>query len=117
MNMAKDGKGRTEPGYSRHVFICSHQRPEGSSRGCCSEKNSLEVMQRLKQMVRQADLGNVRIQKSGCLDFCENGISCVVYPEGIWYSLDGSKEQLILLMEQHLRNGHPVEDMQMNLES
>ena len=115
--MAKDGKGRTEPGYSRHVFICGHQRPEGSPRGCCSEKDSLEVMQRLKQMARQAGLDDLRVQKSGCLDFCENGISCVVYPEGIWYSLDGSEEQLVRLIEQHLRNGLLVEDMQMNLES
>ena len=30
---------------------------------------------------------NIRIQKSGCLDFCENGIACVVYPEGTWYRL------------------------------
>jgi (2Fe-2S) ferredoxin len=73
-------------------------------------------MQRLKQMARQAGLDNVRVQKSGCLDFCENGISCVVYPEGIWYSLNGSEEQLIRLMEQHLRDGIPVEEMQMNLE-
>jgi|TARA_B110000263_G_scaffold237660_1_gene238144 (2Fe-2S) ferredoxin len=114
--MAKDAKGRTKPGYSRHVFICGHQRPEGSPRGCCAEKNSLEVVQRLKQIARQAGLDNVRVQKSGCLDFCENGISCVVYPEGIWYSLNGSEEQLIRLTEQHLRDGVPVEEMQMKIE-
>jgi len=39
-------------------------------------------------MVKDSDMTNIRVQKSGCLDFCEFGTTCVVYPEGIWYSLE-----------------------------
>ena len=113
--MAKDAKGRLHPGYERHVFICSHSRDVGNPRGCCAEKDSLEVMRTLKLMSKDAGLSNVRVQKSGCLDFCENGISCVVYPEATWYSLDGSLEQLKLIMEQHLRDGKIVEECLMDL--
>jgi (2Fe-2S) ferredoxin len=73
----KDAKGRVDTGYRMHAFICGHTRPENSPRGCCSEKNA----------VRERGIDDVRVQKSGCLDFCENGISCVVYPQGEWFTL------------------------------
>ena len=106
--MAKDPKGRLSPGYARHVFICAHVRPDEHVRGCCSAKQSLEVMSDLKKMVRDAGLSDVRVQKSGCLDFCENGISCVVYPEAVWYSIKNPESDLKAILE-HLRNGVPAQ--------
>lgn len=29
--------------------------------------------------------GQVRANKSGCLDACEMGVSMVIYPQGAWY--------------------------------
>ena len=113
--MVKDPKGRDKPGYDRHVFICGHKRDSGSPRGSCSAKNSLEVMRTLKLMTKNAGLNKVRVQKSGCLDFCENGISCVIYPEASWYTLDGSQEQLTRILEMHLENGIIVEDALMDI--
>ena len=114
--MPADSKGRKVPGYQRHVFICGHERIKGSSRGSCGGKDSIEVMRRLKMMSKQAGLTDVRVQKAGCLDFCENGISCVVYPEATWYTLDGSKEQLTRLLESHLKKGEVIEELLMDLE-
>jgi len=37
------------------------------------------------------------------LDFCENGIACVVYPEGTWYRLNTDINVKSLV--QHLKNG------------
>ena len=113
--MVKDPKGRNEPGYDRHVFICGHHRESGNPRGSCSSKNSLEVMRTLKIMAKKSGLNKVRVQKSGCLDFCENGISCVIYPEATWYTLDGSQEQLTRILENHLENGTIVEDALMDI--
>lgn len=86
--MSVDPKGRTEPGYETHVFICGHERNENAARPSCANRNSLELLRQLKSMVKNSDLTNIRVQKSGCLDFCEFGTTCVVYPEGIWYSLE-----------------------------
>ena len=30
--------------------------------------------------------GKIRVNKSLCLDRCEEGPICVVYPEGTWYT-------------------------------
>lgn len=72
-------------------------------------KGSPDVLQALKEKAAAAGLtGQLRIQKSGCLDVCEQGVSVVVYPEGTWYG--GVKptdaEEIV---ESHLRNGKRVE--------
>ena len=88
MTVPKDPKGRGAPGYDRHVFICGHERPDGAARPSCRNRGSLELLSSIKAAAREEGLSNIRIQKSGCLDFCENGIACVVYPDGIWYRLN-----------------------------
>ena len=66
-----DPKGREIAGYRMHAFVCGHTRPEGSARGCCSEKIS-ELMKEFKLATKEKGIKDVRVQKSGCLDFCEN---------------------------------------------
>ena len=114
--MNKDPKGRKSPGFSRHVFICGNQRDVGHPRECCANKDSLNVIKRMKVMAKEAGLTDVRVQKSGCLDFCEMGISCVVYPEGIWYSITNPETDILEIVEQHLINGNVAEKCKMNLE-
>ena len=48
-----DPKGRTSPGYRMHAFVCGHSRPEGASRGCCSDKGSLELMKQFKLAAKE----------------------------------------------------------------
>lgn len=101
--MPSDAKGRDAPGYQRHVFICGHERPEGAARPSCKKRGSLELLSAIKTAARGEGLSDIRIQKSGCLDFCENGIACVVYPEGTWYRLNNEID--IKSLVQHLKNG------------
>jgi (2Fe-2S) ferredoxin len=44
------------------------------------------------------------VNKSGCLGCCENGVSCVIYPEGIWYTIP-NKEKSILEISESIING------------
>tara|TARA_B100001142_G_scaffold329369_1_gene392450 strand:- start:3013 stop:3363 length:351 start_codon:yes stop_codon:yes gene_type:complete len=112
-NMPTDPKGRTAPGYERHVFVCGHERPEGASRPSCSKRGSLDLMRLLKTSAKTAGIPNVRVQKSGCLDFCEFGTTCVVYPEGTWYSI--SNEDDIPKILEHLRTGIVAEELRLKL--
>jgi len=46
--------------------------------------------------------------QAGCLDRCEEGPVCVVYPDGIWYTyIDETDVDEII--NSHLVNGEPVE--------
>ena len=97
-----DPKGRTSPGYRMHAFVCGHTRPEGSVRGCCSEKDSLELMRTFKLKAKEIGLNDVRVQKSGCLDFSESGPTCVIYPDGSWFKLT---EEAIPSLLDYLKGG------------
>ena len=112
--MAQDPKGREAPGYDRHVFICGHERPEGAARPSCRKRGSLELLSIIKAAAREEGLSNIRIQKSGCLDFCENGIACVVYPEGTWYRLNTELDIKSLI--QHIKDGTTNHTLLMDFE-
>ena len=97
------------------MFICGHERPNGAARQSCKNRGSLDLLPRIKQAIREEGLSSIRVQKSGCLDFCENGIACVVYPEGTWYQL--SSEMDIASIIKDLKEGTVSTDDLMKLES
>jgi (2Fe-2S) ferredoxin len=39
------------------------------------------------------------VNKSGCLGCCENGISCVIYPEGTWYTIPNNEKSILEISE------------------
>ncbi len=86
------------------VFVCTNERSQESPRGCCAAKNSLEILTRLKRAAKAEGLKDVRVNKAGCLDNCESGPSCVVYPEGTWYTLPEDDEGMGRIL-QHLKGG------------
>jgi len=55
-----------------------------------------------------AGAGNVRVNSAGCLDRCEEGPVCVVYPEGVWYTYVDEFD-VDEIIESHLLGGKPVE--------
>lgn len=112
--MTSDPKGRKEPGFVRHAFVCGHERPQGASRPSCLPNGSLDLMKQLKQAIRESGVEGVRVQKAGCLDHCEYGPTCVVYPEGVWYRLEG--EAAIKGVLKHLVTGSVAEEHRLVLD-
>jgi (2Fe-2S) ferredoxin len=95
--------------FQRHVFICMNERPEGHPRGCCSAKGAGEVVVALKMALRRRGLDDrVRGNKAGCLDTCEQGVSMVIYPEGVWYG-GVTVADVEEIVESHVVGGKVVE--------
>ncbi len=68
-----------------HIFICTNQRESGNPRGCCSARGSEALLDAIKaEVIKRGLRKDVRAQKSGCLDICEDGAAAVIYPQGIW---------------------------------
>ena len=44
-------------------------------------------MKQFKLAAKENGIDDVRVQKSGCLDFCESGPTCVIYPSGDWFRI------------------------------
>ena len=64
-----------------------------------------------KARIKALDLagqGKLRVNQSGCLDRCEEGPVCVVYPEGVWYTYIDEAD-IDEIVDSHLVEGKPVE--------
>ena len=97
------------PGFERHVFVCTNQRGCEHPRGFCDAAGSVDLLFRLKKLVKERGLKErVRVNKAGCLDHCEHGAAIVVYPENVWYG-GVRAEDAEEIIEQHLLGGTPVE--------
>ncbi|MCP2503333.1 MAG: (2Fe-2S) ferredoxin domain-containing protein [Candidatus Poseidoniales archaeon] len=93
----------------KHIFVCVNQRDDDNQKGCCSSKNSLEIMTKLKRMTKSSGRKDIRVNKSGCLGNCEKGVSCVVYPEGVWYTIPND-EEAISKISNHILEGIVASD-------
>ncbi|MCX7611744.1 MAG: (2Fe-2S) ferredoxin domain-containing protein [Ignavibacterium sp.] len=100
--------------FEKHVFICNNSRPTGHPRGCCFDKGSKELIDEFKKKVAAATLNKkIRVNLSGCLDACEQGIAMVVYPEQVWYG-NVKLEDIDEIIQSHLINDKPVERLELN---
>jgi (2Fe-2S) ferredoxin len=102
------------PPYTRHVFVCTNRRPDGSPRGCCATKGGDEVRLELKRQLDAQGVKGVRGNAAGCLDACERGVAVVVYPDNVWYggvTVADVKE----IVSEHVVGGRVVERLRMEL--
>jgi (2Fe-2S) ferredoxin len=68
--------------YECHVFVCTNKRDNGKE--CCADKGAVVLRDQLKAWAKEKYGKRVRVNNSGCLDFCAKGIVSVIYPEGEW---------------------------------
>lgn len=69
--------------FECHVFICTNQREGGKE--CCADKGASQLRDQLKLWAKEKYSKKVRINNSGCLDFCSKGIVSVIYPQSEWH--------------------------------
>lgn len=74
--------------FDFQFFICTNKRAVGED--CCS-KGSEKLIDELKpwlkdELKKAGKEGKGRINKSGCLGRCGEGIACVAYPSGEWFT-------------------------------
>ena len=70
-----------------------------------------EISNLIKQRIKELGLngkGKVRINKSGCLDRCEEGPILVVYPDAVWYTYV-DKSDIDEIIERHIIGGEIVD--------
>ena len=102
--------------YQRHLFFCINDRGTDADRPSCNQCGSAKLRDYAKNRVKALGLsgqGKVRVNKAGCLDRCEQGPVCVVYPEGIWYTYI-DEEDVDEIIDSHIVNGKPVERLKLD---
>lgn len=69
-----------------HLFVCTNKKEKGE---CCADKGGAELRNRLKEICQDESRGwhgRVRVNASGCLGRCSEGIAAVLYPKGEWFT-------------------------------
>ena len=99
----------SKPYFEKHIFFCLNQREGGQA--CCASQGAQAAFEHCKASVKAAGLagvGQVRVNKAGCLDRCAGAPVAVVYPEGVWYTFVDNSD-IDEIIESHLKNGQVVE--------
>jgi (2Fe-2S) ferredoxin len=95
--------------YKHHVFFCTNQRAAGET--CCNNHHASEMQAYAKERIGKLGLkgkGQIRINKAGCLDRCDDGPVLVVYPDETWYTYV-DKADIDEIIDEHLVHGRVVE--------
>ena len=99
-------KPHQEP-YARHVFFCS-------GKFCDAQRRGINLYNKFPHLLGDlASYYNSERVKRGiapCLGVCQGGPLMVVSPDGTWYH-DVDEEKLEQIIEEHLREGRPVETL------
>jgi (2Fe-2S) ferredoxin len=102
--------------YQRHLFFCTNDRGTDAERPSCGRCDTLALRKHAKQRVKALGLsgaGKVRVNTAGCLDRCEEGPVCVVYPEGVWYTFV-DEEDVDEIIDSHIVRGVPVDRLKID---
>lgn len=97
--------------YQKHIFFCTNDRGAQADRPSCNRCGSAMLREYAKKRIQdlgRAGQGGIRVNSSGCLDRCEQGPVCVVYPEGVWYTYVDEFD-IDEIIDSHLLAGKPVE--------
>ena len=95
--------------YRRHVFFCCNERDAPEK--CCANAGAFELQGYAKGRIKSLGLngkGEVRINKAGCLDRCEEGPILVVYPYDVWYTYI-DRDDVDEIIDRHIVGGEIVE--------
>ncbi len=71
----------------RYLFVCINRRPDGTPKGSCAARGSVELHTRLKDLLKARGLAEteVRACTSSCLDVCWAGPTIAVEPDHYFY--------------------------------
>jgi len=97
-----------EPYYRLHIFACTNTRPAKHPRGSCAARGAQKLRDYMKARAKELGIESVRVNSAGCLDRCELGPVLVIYPDGVWYSVQ-TFDDIDEILDAHVINGNVVE--------
>lgn len=92
-----------------HFFVCTNERPEGSTMPCCAARDSRALLRAFQaEHARRGYPRGVKVSGSTCLTTCQCGPTVVLYPDALWYG-GVTHADVSELFDTHLSGSGPVE--------
>ena len=102
-NTLKEISLRTDRNYNgkeKHILVCG-----GTG---CTSSHSGEIISKLENCLKEKNIDNVRVIRTGCFGLCARGPIIVVRPEDTFYAM-ASVDDVEEIVEKHIMNGEIVE--------
>lgn len=84
----------------KHILVCH-------GTGCTSSK-SPEILENFKRLLKEKDINNVRVIKTGCFGLCAKGPIVIIRPEDTFYAMV-TPEDCEEIIQTHIVEGKKVE--------
>ena len=84
----------------KHILVCN-------GTGCTSSK-SPQILENFKRLVKENNLTNVRVIKTGCFGLCAKGPIVIIRPEDTFYAMV-KPEDCEEIIKSHIMEGKVVE--------
>ena len=84
----------------KHILVC-----QGT--GCTSSK-SPEILENFKRIIKEKNIQNIRVIKTGCFGLCAKGPIVIIRPEDTFYAMV-KPEDCEEIIESHIQNGKIVD--------
>ena len=97
LDLRKNTKADTR---EKHILICH-------GTGCTSSK-SPQILENFQKLIKEKNIQNVRVIKTGCFGLCAKGPIVIIRPEDVFYAMvtpDDAKE----IIEEHIIKGNIVD--------
>ena len=88
-----------QTGYRKQVLVCG-----GTG---CTSSHSMKVIEQLEASLKELNIKDVLVVKTGCFGLCALGPIMIVYPEGAFYA-QMTAEHAKTVVEQHLVKGGSI---------
>ena len=87
-------------GLEKHILVCN-------GTGCTSSK-SPQILENFKRIIKEKNIENVRVIKTGCFGLCAKGPIVIIRPEDTFYALV-KPEDCEEIINTHIIEGKKVE--------
>lgn len=84
----------------KHILVC-----HGTG---CTSSNSPEILETFRKVLKEKNIENVRVIKTGCFGLCAKGPIVIIRPEDTFYAMV-KPEDVEEIVEKHIVNGEVVQ--------
>ena len=88
------------PGNEKHILVCG-----GTG---CTSSHSGKIIEKLNEQIKEKNIENVRVVRTGCFGLCARGPIMVIRPEDTFYAM-ATEDDVKEIIDKHIIKGEIVE--------
>ena len=85
-------------GNEKHILVCG-----GTG---CTSSHSGKIIEKFNQLIKDNNLTNVRVVRTGCFGLCAKGPIIIIRPEDTFYAMS-TEDDTEEIFTKHIMNAHP----------